>query len=220
MATSGLKIESGSKLLFIGDSITDAGRARPVGESPFGGHGTGYVNIIAGLLGVVHPEHKLRILNLGQSGDTVLDLKRRWETDVLELKPDWLSVMIGANDVWRQFDCPLLTELHVNLVTYEQTLEELITTTKPSLKGLIMMTPFYIEPHKTDEMRFKMDGYGAAVKRIAERHEAIFVDVQGAFDTVLKHCYPAAIAWDRVHPNQVGNTIIAKAFLDAIDFKW
>ena len=215
-----LRIEQGSKLVFIGDSITDAGRARPVGEGLFGAHGTGYVNIVAGLLGAVHAEQKIRVVNQGQSGDTVLDLKARWETDVLDLKPDWLCIMIGINDVWRQFDLPLATEIHVNLAVYEQTLDELVALTKPNLKGLVMMTPFYIEPLKQDEMRFKMDGYGQAVKRVAERHGAIFVDTQAAFDNVLKSWYPAAIAWDRVHPNQIGTTVLAKAFLDAIGFTW
>jgi lysophospholipase L1-like esterase len=220
MSASHLKIEPGSKLLFIGDSITDAGRARPVGEGLFGAHGTGYVNIVAGLLGAVYAGHKIRVVNQGQSGDTVLNLKERWEADVLELKPDWLCVMIGINDVWRQFDLPLATETHVNLAVYEQTLDELITATKPNLKGLVMMSPYYIEPHQTDEMRFKMDGYGLAVKRVAERHGAIYVDVQAAFNKVLQTWYPAALAWDRVHPNQVGCTVIAKAFLDSIGFRW
>lgn len=220
MLTSHLKIEPGSKLLFIGDSITDAGRTQPVGEGLFGAHGTGYVNVVAGLLGAIHPEHKIRVVNQGLSGNTVIDLKNRWERDVLEQKPDWLCIMIGINDVWRQFDLPLLTEAHVNLAVYEQTLDELVTLTKPSLKGLILMTPFYIEPLKQDAMRFKMDGYGQAVKRVAERHSAIFVDTQAAFDNVLKSWYPAAIAWDRVHPNQIGTTVIAKAFLDSINFDW
>ena len=220
MHTSQLKIDIGSKLLFIGDSITDAGRARPVGEGLFGAHGTGFVNIVAGLLGAIHAEQHIRVVNQGQSGDTVLNLKDRWDEDVLALKPDWLCVMIGINDVWRQFDLPLFTEHHVNLAVYEQTLDELITLTKPHLKGLVMMTPFYIEDSKTDEMRFKMDGYGLAVKRVAERHGAIFVDTQAAFDNVLKTWYPAALAWDRVHPNQVGTTVLAKAFLDAVGFDW
>jgi len=213
-------IDPGSKLLFIGDSITDCGRARPNGEGLFGAHGTGYVNIVAGLLGTIYSSQKIRVVNQGQSGDTVIDLKARWEQDVVNQHPDWLSVMIGINDVWRQMDCPLMPELHVGPQLYEQTLDELVTATKPNLKGLVLMSPFYIEPLKQDEMRFKMDGYGAAVKRVAEKHHAIFVDVQAAFDIVLKDWYPAAIAWDRVHPNQVGSTVIAKAFLDAIGFSW
>jgi lysophospholipase L1-like esterase len=213
-------LEPGSKLLFVGDSITDAGRTRPVGEGLFGAHGTGFVNIVYGLLGAVTAEQRIRIVNQGQSGDTVLAMKARWDTDVIDQKPDWLCIMIGINDVWRQFDLPLMPETHVDLQLYEHTLNELVTSTIPSLKGLVMMTPFYIEPQRSDEMRNKIDAYGMAVKRIADRNGAIFVDVQAAFDKVLQTYYPAALAWDRVHPNQVGCTVVAKAFLDAVGFDW
>ena len=215
-----LIIEAHSKLLFIGDSITDAGRAQPAGEGLFGAHGTGYVNVVAGLLGTVYHEKKIRVVNQGLSGNTVLDLKARWDRDVIDHHPDWLVVMIGINDVWRQMDLPLMTEQHVNLAVYEQTLDELVSQTKPNLKGLVLMSPFYIEPLQQDEMRFKMDGYGLAVKRVAEKHQAIFVDTQAAFNKVLKTWYPAALAWDRVHPNQVGISVIAKAFLDSVGFDW
>jgi len=220
MPSSQLKIEPGSKLLFVGDSITDAGRARPVGEGLFGAHGTGYVNIVSGLLGTIYAGHKIRVVNQGQSGDTAVNLKERWQTDVLDQKPDWLCIMIGINDVWRQFDLPLMPETHVDLLQYEKLLSDLVRMSKTSLKGLVLMTPFYIEPQQSDKMRARMDEYGQAVKRVAARQSAMCVDVQAAFDEVLNHWYPAALAWDRVHPNQVGNTVIAKAFLDAVGFSW
>ena len=220
MSDSSLKIESGSKLVFIGDSITDAGRARPVGEGLFGAHGNGYVNVVNGLLGAIYADQRIRVVNQGHSGDTVLNLKERWETDVVALKPDWLCIMIGINDVWRQMDLPLLTDTHVTLDQYESTLEELVSSTRPSLKGLVLMTPFYIEANPSESMRSMMDQYGEVVKRIADAYDAIFVDTQAAFDKVLENWYAAAIAWDRVHPNQVGTTVLAKAFLDSIGFKW
>ena len=55
-------------------------------------------------LGSGDPPHSIRVLNTGVSGNTVRDLDARWQRDALDLKPDWLSVMIGINDVWRQFD--------------------------------------------------------------------------------------------------------------------
>src|SRR5688572_27600397 len=98
----GLRLAQGSRWVAIGDSITDTGRARPVGESP-GGLGTGYVLTLDALLGAWYPARRIRLFNVGTSGHTVRDLAERWQTDVVDLKPDWLSVMIGANDVWRQF---------------------------------------------------------------------------------------------------------------------
>ena len=211
-----MKLAPHSKLVFIGDSITDCERARPVGEGLFGAVGKSYVNLIEGFLGAIHPADAIRVVNMGTSGNTVLDLKDRWQTDVLDLKPDWLSIMIGVNDVWRQFDLPRQTEIHVSPEVYEKTLNELARRTRPKVKGLIMMAPFYIEPNRSDAMRSRMDEYGAIVKKVAAKNRALFIDTQAAFDDVLSHMHANAIAWDRVHPNIIGHAIIARAFMKTI----
>src|SRR5688572_14408365 len=107
-----MKLPTNAKLVMIGDSITDCERARPVGEGP-SNLGRGYVSYVDALLGAAYPGRGIRNVNMGISGNTVRDLKVRWESDVVALKPDWVSVMIGVNDVWRQFDSPLETEIHV-----------------------------------------------------------------------------------------------------------
>jgi lysophospholipase L1-like esterase len=215
-----MKIEANSKLVMIGDSITDCGRTQPVGEGLFEAHGKGYVAYVAGLLGAIYPERHIRVVNMGTSGNTVRDLKARWQTDVLNLKPDWLSIMIGVNDVWRQFDLPTFSEIHVPLDEYEATLDELVSISKPTVKGLVLMTPHFIEPNPSDEMRATMDRYGAVVRKLATKHNTLFVDTQAAFNKVLQHCYPASLAWDRVHPNVTGHIVLARAFLDAVGFEW
>jgi lysophospholipase L1-like esterase len=220
MAAEGLLLTKNSKLVMVGDSITDAGRKQPEGEGLFDALGRGYVQIVEALLTATNPDLCIRIVNKGNSGNTVLDVQSRWKEDVLDIHPDWVSIMIGTNDVWRQFDSPLITESHVALDVYEYTLNELVERTIGHVKGMILMTPFYIEPNKDDAMRERMDEYGAAVKRVAERHNTIFVDTQAAFDAVMVHLYPATIAWDRVHPNQAGHAVLAKAFLKAIRFSW
>jgi lysophospholipase L1-like esterase len=216
-----LRIEAKSRLVMIGDSITDVGRARPIGEGRADDAlGRGYVMMVDALLGAVYPERLIRVTNMGISGNTTRDLKARWQTDVLDLKPDWLSMMIGANDVWRQFDSPRQTERHVLIDEYEANLAELVTATKPVVKGLVLMTPFYLEPNRQDAMRAAMDRYGAAVKRVATAQGAILVDTQAAFDRVLEVLYPAAINWDRVHPNPTGSAVLARAFLNGVGFDW
>src|SRR5262249_10275480 len=154
----------------------------------------------------------IRVVNMGVSGNTVRDLKARWLTDVLDQKPDWLSIMIGINDVWRQFDIPLQKEAHVLPDEYEATLDELIARTRPVLKGgLVLMTPFYIEPNRQDAMRARMDQYGDIVKKLATQHNTLLVDTQAAFDAILPVYYPATLAWDRVHPNHIGCMALARA---------
>lgn len=208
------------KLVLIGDSITDCERQRPFGEGRNGAHGKGYVSIVDSMLQAVYPELAVRVINMGSSGNTVRDLAARWQTDVIDLEPTWASIMIGINDVWRQFDSPYQTEKHVYIEEYERTLRELIEQTLPKVKGLILMSPFYIEPSEQDAMRMKMDQYGQVVKRIADEYNIVYIDTQAAFAEVLKHLYPGAMAWDRVHPNPTGHMVIAKAFLDAIGFEW
>ncbi len=218
-----MRLPANSKLLFIGDSITDAGRD-PSGETtPWGaapGLGRGYVSLVESWLTATRPADHIRVVNRGVSGHTVLDLAVRWQTDVLDLKPDLVSIFIGVNDVWRQFDTPLRTETHVLPGRYEQTLESLVARTLPALPagagGLLLATPFFIEPNRADPMRARMDEYGAIVRRLAEKNGAHFLDTQAAFDAVLAHVHPMALAWDRIHPQPAGHMILARAFLGVL----
>lgn len=213
-------IQPNSKLVMIGDSVTDCERSRPVGEGLFDALGHGYVSLVDGLLMAHDPAYQIRIVNMGVSGNTVRDLQIRWQTDVMDLKPDWLSVCIGINDVWRQFDTPLQAEWQVPLKEYASTLEELVNSTRAALNGLVLLTPYFIEPNRAEPMRARMDEYGNAVKQIAKQYRAILVDTQAAFDAVLTQYHPAALAWDRVHPTRTGHMVLARAFLQAIGYEW
>ncbi|WP_421378281.1 SGNH/GDSL hydrolase family protein [Bacillus salacetis] len=212
-----MKMEKGQKLLFIGDSVTDCERSKPDGE---GSLGNGYVSFVDGLLQAVYPEWGIRVVNKGINGHTIRDLKKRWQEDVLDQKPDLLSIMIGINDVWRQYDTPFIKESHVYVEEYENTLRSLVEKTKPGVKHIFLMTPFYLEPNEQDAMRRSMDQYGRVVKRIAGETGCLFIDTQAAFNKVLKDLYPAAIAWDRVHPSTAGHMVLARAFLTEIGFDW
>lgn len=208
--------EKNDTVLFIGDSISDYERARPVGEGLFNAWGRSYVADAASLLNCMYPELALRVVNMGIGGNQVRDLDARWETDVMERNPQWVSVLIGINDVWRQFDSPYMPETHVPPEEFEETYEKLILRTLPHVKGMILMTPYFMEPNKADPMRARMDEYGAIVKRLAEKHGCVFVDLQTAWDELFRHMHPCNIAWDRIHPNQVGCMYIAKQFLRAV----
>ena len=208
--------EAHDTVLFIGDSISDYERTRPVGEGLFNAWGRSYVACAGALLNCMYPELGLRVVNMGISGNQVRDLKARWQTDVFDRRPDWVSVLIGINDVWRQFDCPQMPETHVSPEEYEATYEELIKATLPKVKGMILMTPYYMEPNRQDTMRARMDVYGDIVKKLAARYDLTCVDLQAGWDRLFKHMHSTSIAWDRVHPNQTGCMYIAKQFLAAV----
>ncbi len=200
------------RLVMIGDSITDVGRARPIGQNA--GLGNGYVMLADAMLKVRYPKLKLDIYNMGISGNRVTDLRDRWQSDVIELKPDWVSVMIGINDVWRHFDRPLGEQVDID--EYETVLDALIEKTLPHVEGMILMTPYYLESNKNDPMRSMMDEYSAAVKKIADKHNTIFVDIQSAFDEFLQHVPTQSLCGDRVHPNMTGHMLMAEKFLEVI----
>lgn len=208
--------DQGDKIVFIGDSISDFERKRPVGEGLFNAWGTSYVADVGATLTCMYPELRLRVVNMGVGGNQVRDLEARWQTDVLDLAPDWVSVLIGINDVWRQFDSPVQSEEHVSPEEYERAYERLIARTLPHVKGMILMTPYFMEPNRADPMRARMDQYGEIVRRLAQRHALVFVDLQSAWDALFVHMHPCAIAWDRIHPNQTGHMYIARQFLKAV----
>jgi len=200
-----MKIHPGTTLLFTGDSITDCGRARPVGEGDR--LGNGYVATLADQL----PGR--RVLNTGISGNTVRHLAARWHDDVDALTPDWLCVLIGTNDVWRQFDH---LDAPVGPVDYEAIYRGLLHGIRPDLDGLVLMTPFLVEPDTDDAMRSRMDEYRAIVVRLAGDFGAYIVDTQAVFNRALQTHTVDEIAPDRVHPTPLGHSLIANAFLAAV----
>lgn len=206
--------EKNNRIVFTGDSVTDDGRARPVGEG--NGLGNGYVALIDAFLSVDRPDLNLRIFNTGLSGNTSKDLLDRWDSDVNALSPDHVVVMIGINDVWRQFDMPQCVDRAVLPDEYENNLNAIADKTTAKL---IFMSPFYMETNKSDAMRRRTDEYAAICKKVAAARNIPFVDVQAAFDEYLKHRYPAFVSWDRVHPGRYGSVVIARAFLNAVGHK-
>jgi lysophospholipase L1-like esterase len=213
-------IPDGSTVLFTGDSITDADRGRPVGEDLKGWLGTGYVALIASILEAWQPGHRYRIRNTGISADTVLDLRSRWTEDVLDLKPDWLSVMIGINDCARAFSRPLLAEAQVPPDLYRTTLEKLVRDTRPLVDGMVLMTPFFIDSSMRDPLRLALASYADSVREVAGAHDCVVVDAQAAIDRALGRLHACRLTGDGIHPTPAGHMLLARTWLDAVGFDW
>jgi len=210
--------ENGDRIVFAGDSVTDMGSNNPVGEGLFDNLGKGYPRVVESLLMSCYPEYNIRITNSGISGNTSLDLLKRFERDVVELHPTWVSICIGINDVWRQFDTPAFFDWAVQPRDYESNVESMILALKGKVKGIFLLSPYYIESNREDMMRARMDEYVAICERLAKKHDCIFVNFQKMFEEYCKHRHSSIIAWDRVHPNQIGATLMAKEFLRHCDF--
>ena len=116
-------IQDGQTVVFIGDSITDCGRrdvAAPLGN--------GYVKMVVDLIAAKYPKRKITFFNKGISGDVAPGLRDRWTDDVLTHNPDWVSVLIGINDLHRQF-CPD-TQLHIPPKKYRQAYGQFLERTR------------------------------------------------------------------------------------------
>ena len=112
--------ENMDRIIFAGDSVTDMGSVQPVGEGLFDNVGHSYVRIVENMLATWYPEVKLRVTNSGISGNTSRDLLVRFQRDVVDLHPNWVSICIGINDVWRQYDSPTIPDEHVSPQAYEK----------------------------------------------------------------------------------------------------
>jgi len=217
-------IKNGNKVLFIGDSITDSSRSRPIGkmvttnaglEDSTGLRG-GFVAIVNNLLIASHPQLNLSLLNLGCNGHRITDLKHRWQRDVLDLKPDWLIILIGINDVWRQFDHPKDPN-QVNIDEFENTYRTIIKQSKVDTTQIVLMSPYFLEKNIEEPMRFKMNQYALVVKKLADEFQCTFIDLQKEFDNFMNFRTVESFSADKIHVNKVGHTVIAQCFLKAIE---
>ena len=208
------------RIVFAGDSVTDMGSQNPVGEGLFDNVGRSYVRIIENMLAAYYPEVYVRVTNSGISGNTSRGLLARYERDVVALKPDWVSICIGINDVWRQFDSPAIPDGQVMPEEYHDNVEKMILAVKDTVKGIFLLSPYYIEPDRADRMRARMDEYTAICRALAAEHGCRFVDFQQMFERYCAHRHSSYLAWDRVHPNQIGATLMAREFLKQCEFDY
>ena len=69
-------------------------------------------------------------------------------------------------------------------------------------------------------MRKRMDEYVEICRKLAKKHSCIFVDFQKMYEEYCKTRHSSFIAWDRIHPNQIGATLMAREFLKHCDFDY
>lgn len=212
--------ENMDRIIFAGDSVTDMGSAQPVGEGLFDNMGHGYPRVIESLVTATYPELSIRLRTPAPAAIRRKTCLARYERDVLSLNPQWVSICIGINDVWRQFDSPALTDQAVDPVEYEENLRTMIEQAKMVAKGVIVCTPYYMEPNKSDFMRARMQEYVDICERLAEEYGCRFVNFQAVYDKFLQYKHSSLIAWDRVHPNQIGATLMAKEWLSKCGFEY
>ena len=210
--TSQIEVKPGQTIVFIGDSITDAGRNDPAYQ-PLG---YGYVHFVCNLLLAKYPELNLNLINTGIGGNTIRDLKGRWEKDCINHRPDILSVLIGINDLWRQHcEPPRLTEA-VFVEEFQQTYEQLLSVAREKCRcQLILMAPFMFCNDSRNQMFIELQAYIKVVRSLAEKFDEILVPLQKRIDEKIIQVAPEKWSADSVHPYLWAHAWIAKRWLQA-----
>jgi len=206
-----VRLVEGSRVLFQGDSITDADR------NPFdlGDLGSGYVAMVEERFFERHPEGRVVFLNRGVSGDGVRDLRSRWQDDCLDLKPDVVSILVGINDV---FDGLFWNE-SVSTESFETDYASILELTRRNLDAqLVLMEPFLLPVSKEVlPVMDEVDSMSRVVGKLAGEFGAVLVPLGSIFKKAAKLEAPEFYSLDGVHPTQAGHELIAQSWLKIVE---
>ncbi|MEF3308458.1 SGNH/GDSL hydrolase family protein [Paenibacillus sp. GYB004] len=205
-----MNFRSNDKIVFIGDSITDKGRKTD--PLKLGG---GYVRLLHDYFATNNPELNLTVINEGTSGNRVTDLQKRWTMDVLDHQPDWLSVSIGINDVWRQLDSPDAEQVLPD--RFEAVYRELLRQVRENCDSrLILMQPTIIKEIPDSTGNRMLQPYVAIVDRLAAEFGAVLVPTHEAFIGFLRRGTGKALTTDGVHMTTLGDMLMATTWLNTM----
>lgn len=201
------------RILFQGDSITDMGRSR----EDNGNLGIGYPVLLSAQLGAENPG-EYEFLNRGVGGNRIVDLYARIKSDIINLKPDVMSILIGVNDVWHELgDSKNGVDAEKYLKIYSMLIEE-VKAALPDIK-IIILEPFVLKASGTEAEWETFDAEvkkrAKAAKLVAEKYGLKFVPLQNKFDEAEKSAPASYWLRDGVHPTAFGHEIIKKEWLCA-----
>lgn len=210
------------KILFMGDSITDCSRGKgPSEKDPLLNLGNGYASFVAGRMGLDHPG-EYEFVNRGISGNRIVDVYGRTRRDIIALKPDYMSILIGVNDVWHEVSDPANpngVDGYKFLKVYDLLIEEL-KEELPEMK-IMLMEPFVLEGPATAEriewFEQEIAIRAQAVREIAAKHDLPLLPLQA---DLLELCEQAPETYwlaDGVHPCAPFHQYIADKWIAAFE---
>lgn len=198
------------KILFQGDSITDAGRDRSDPHNL-----AGYAMFSAELIKARHPATEFEFLDLGIGGNRAENLRDRWTADCIDYQPDVVSILIGVNDTWhRAGDRNWMPHEY-----FEECYRYCLTEIKEKTNAKIIMLEQFLLPTPDKEFfRVDLDPKIQVTRKLAREFADAFIPLDGLF---ASHCLggvaPTKWAADGVHPTVAGQQLIAGYYADAFD---
>ena len=208
-----IKIKKDSKVLFIGDSITDP-KFNFRMMSTIKGRNI-YALQLKKRLKAYSKDIKVDIK--GIASNRTYHVYDRLTKDCISLKPDVVIMLIGVNDAWENYvpqDYPPLLrpmEPHIREI-YRRLRTELPDT------QILYLMPFMIDAveeklpyHKT------LDQFREVLKNVALQNGATVLDMQEVYYEAQKTIEPKKLAIDGIHPTNLGHKIMADAVFEMLE---
>lgn len=197
------------KILFQGDSITDAGRNR----DDIHDLGFGYPKYAADFLKKAFPDVDFEFVDLGISGNQTKDLVDRLESDFIDIQPDIVSIMIGVNDVWHHAGDKSWIPAEVFEARYRTVLEKIKTQTKAKI---MIIEPFLIPVADKEFFREDLDPKIQIIRRLAREYADVYLPTDGLLAAAFLGKEPTEFAADGVHPTDMGAEFIGKLYCEYV----
>lgn len=198
------------KILFQGDSITDAGRDRSDPHNL----GPGYPFYAADLIKKAFPDKDFEFINLGISGNQTKDLVERLQTDFIDIDPDIVSIHIGVNDTWHHAADKSWISNEVFEERYRKVLSEIKAKTNAKI---LIIEQFLLSVPDKDFFREDLNGKIDVTRKLAREFADYYIPLDGLFaQACIGGVEPTHWSDDGVHPNKNGSEFIGALYADAI----
>lgn len=193
--------------LFQGDSITDAGRDDE--KQGLAGLGCGYAFLLASEIENNHKD-KIDFINRGKSGDRITDVYARIKEDIINLKPDYMSILIGVNDVSHELTMNCGVSPKKFRMIYGMLIDE-IREVLPDIK-IVILEPFVLKGTATEKLWNDFDRevriLAEISKQVAEEYETDFIPLQKKFDELSSDGNTEYWSADGIHPTLAGHEVL------------
>ena len=198
------------RILFQGDSITDAGRDK----RNYHDMGRGYPKFASQKLREAFPHKELEFINLGISGNRTSQLFDRLYADAIQLQPDVISIMIGINDVWHRHNNMILTSDEQIALNYRSILKRLKNETNAKI---VMIAPYLLEAADKEGIREDLKTVHPIIEGLAREFADVYIPLNEHFAEALKtQPEPKYYSADGVHPNENGARFIGDLYAEAL----
>ncbi len=199
------------KILFQGDSITDAGRDK----RNYHNMGKGYPKYAVEFIKKEYPDMDIEFINFGISGNRTGQLFDRLYVDTIKFQPDIISILIGINDVWHRYggERVLTTDAQIEL-NYRCILERIKKETNAKI---IMLSPYLLDCDDKEEVREDLKTVLPIIRKLADEYADVYIPLDKHFEEALKtQPEPKYYSGDGVHPNDNGAKFIGERYAEAI----